>query len=124
MPTLTTKQISEVEKNTTYQNFLRLGALAESKYWKDNAGVGLADATIAENWFKRRQYAERLLDTPEVSVDLRRWAAQSLGSLSELDVAGIDDTTEAEDIANAITEEQYRTMATTIFEHEADKMLF
>lgn len=121
---LTTKQLSAVESNPTYQGFIRLGALSESKYWKDNAGVNLPDEAAAENWFKRRQYAERLLDTPEVSVDLRRWSAQSLGALSALDVAGIDDTTDAEGIANAITSAQYRTIATEIFEREADKILF
>lgn len=124
MPTLTNKQLSQVESNTTYQGFVRLGALAESQYWKDNGGVNLPDATAAENWYKRRQYAERLLDAPDVSVDLRRWSAQSLGSLADLDVTGIDDTTDAEGIAEAITAPQYRTMATAIFEREADKILF
>lgn len=124
MATLTAKQLIEVEKNAKYQAYVRVAAISQATYWHGQNGVSIEEEEDAKNWFQRRQLAEELLDTPEVSVNVARWASKTLPALEFLDVAGITAESTADEIADAITTNQYAGMATAVFEQLASKKLF
>lgn len=118
MATLTQDQLIAVEQNTNYRDKIRIAALAQAAFQKS------AEPAATESWFRNRSQAEIILANPNISIDRSYWAAKTVGSLKNLEVAGITEESTADEIADAITGGQYDTLATEVFGEEAKKIVF
>ncbi len=118
MATLTQAQLTAVEKNETYKDRLRIAGLSQAAFQK------AAAAAATETWFRNRQTAENILANPQVSIQREYWAAKSIGTLKNLNVTGIDETSTADAIVGAISDAQYDTLGTAVFDEEKKKVLF
>lgn len=123
MATPTSQQLVDIESNSTYKALLRMNVLNQAAYWRGINGVGLADATAAEAWYKSRSLAETILAAPHFSIDQIYWSGKSMAILKNLNLANIDDTSTIDEVLAAITP-HYEFIAVSVYELERKKILF
>ena len=118
MATLTQGQLAAIEKDMTYQDYLRIAVMAQAGFWKQSP------PQPTEEWFRKRQTAEKFLDQPAESFDRRYWASRSLQDIKNYDINGIGENSTAKEVAEAISDAQWEQLANYTFSEEAKRVLF
>jgi hypothetical protein len=124
MAQLTQAQLNSIETDPTYQGLLRQAVIAQAGYWSGQDGVNKGTAAAAEEWFRKRQTAEKLLDQPAESIDRAYWASRSIPEIKNYDINGIGPGSTNQEICTAITSGQWEQLSIYTFTEESKRVLY